>query len=109
MSVDEVGRWPLRVGSRVLRRFVETRELTLLVVIVAIIVAMSLASPVFLSLANFRAIAIGMAPTAIIAVGSCRFGGGGGIGVPSRRASVEPAFLLRQVRIQLEFRSRRFR
>ncbi|MFK0693001.1 ABC transporter permease [Mesorhizobium sp. IMUNJ 23033] len=69
MSVDEVGRWPSRVGSRVLRRFVETRELTLLVLIVAIIVGMSLASPVFLSLANFRAIAIGMAPTVIIAVG----------------------------------------
>ncbi|UVC17558.1 ABC transporter permease [Mesorhizobium onobrychidis] len=69
MSVDEVGRWPSRFGSRVLRRFVETRELTLLVLIVAIIVGMSLASPVFLSLANFRAIAIGMAPTVIIAVG----------------------------------------
>ncbi|WP_192357824.1 ABC transporter permease [Mesorhizobium mediterraneum] len=69
MSVNEVGRWPSRVGSRVLRRFVETRELTLLVLIVAIIVGMSLASPVFLSLANFRAIAIGMAPTVIIAVG----------------------------------------
>jgi ribose transport system permease protein len=69
MSVDEVGRWPSRVGSRLLRRFVETRELTLLVLIVAIIVGMSLASPFFLSLANFRAIASGMAPTAIIAVG----------------------------------------
>jgi len=69
MSVDEVGRWSSRVGSRVFRRFVETRELTLLVLIVAIIVGMSLASPVFLSLANFRAIAIGMAPTVIIAVG----------------------------------------
>jgi ribose transport system permease protein len=69
MSVDEVGRFSSRVGSRLLRRFVETRELTLLVLVVAIIVGMSLASPFFLSLANFRAIASGMAPTAIIAVG----------------------------------------
>ena len=30
---------------------------------------MALASPFFLSMANFRAIAIGLAPTAIIAVG----------------------------------------
>lgn len=69
MNADAVGRWPSRIGSRLLRRFVETRELTLLVLIAAIIVGMSLASPVFLSLANFRAMAIGMAPTVIIAVG----------------------------------------
>lgn len=69
MNADAVGPGPSRIGSRLLRRFVDTRELTLLVLIAAIIVGMSLASPVFLSLANFRAMAIGMAPTVIIAVG----------------------------------------
>src|SRR5436190_8357861 len=56
-------------GDRLLRFLVETRELTLLALILAIAVAMSLATPFFLSLANFRAIAIGMAPTAIISIG----------------------------------------
>jgi ribose transport system permease protein len=56
-------------GDRLLRLLVETRELTLLLLILAIAIAMSLATPFFLSLANFRAIAIGMAPTAIISIG----------------------------------------
>jgi ribose transport system permease protein len=63
---------PLATASasgRLLRLVVETRELTLATLIVAIIAGMSLASPFFLSLANFRAIAIGLAPTAIIAIG----------------------------------------
>ncbi len=52
-----------------IQRIVRTREITLLCVIIAIIVVMSFASPYFLSLNNFRAIAIGMAPTAIIVIG----------------------------------------
>jgi ribose/xylose/arabinose/galactoside ABC-type transport system permease subunit len=56
-------------GRRALRIIVETRELTLAILIAAIVVGMSIASPFFLSLANFHAIVIGMAPTAIIAVG----------------------------------------
>ena len=55
--------------ERVLRTFVETRELTLLTLIVLIIIAMALLSPYFLSIANLRAIGLGMAPTAIIAIG----------------------------------------
>jgi len=56
-------------STEVMRRLVEMRELTLLAVIAAIIVGMALLSPYFLSLANLRAIAIGMAPTAIIVIG----------------------------------------
>ena len=56
-------------GRGILRMVVETRELTLAILIVAIVAGMSFASPFFLSLANFRAIVIGMAPTAIIAIG----------------------------------------
>jgi ribose transport system permease protein len=56
-------------SAGIMRRFVKTRELTLLGVIVVIIIAMTLLSPHFLSLANLRAIAIGMAPTAVIAIG----------------------------------------
>jgi len=52
-----------------LRKLAGWRELTLLMLIVALVIAMSLASPYFLSLANFRAIAVGLVPTAIIVVG----------------------------------------
>ena len=45
------------------------REATLLVLIVALGAVMTLASPYFLTMANFRAIAVGLVPTAIIAVG----------------------------------------
>jgi ribose transport system permease protein len=55
-------------GNR-LRRLASTRELTLLAVILVIIAAMSALSPFFFTMANFRAVSIGMAPTAIIAVG----------------------------------------
>lgn len=52
-----------------LRRIGEIRELTLLLVVVAIMIAMSFASPYFLSLANFNAVAVGSAPVAIISIG----------------------------------------
>lgn len=58
---------PARV--RLFRRFVETRELTLAVLILAIVAAMSLSSPYFMTAANLRAMAVGMTPTAIIAIG----------------------------------------
>ena len=51
------------------RRFGAARELTLLAIVIAIIAATSLLSPYFFTMANFRAISIGLAPTAIIAVG----------------------------------------
>jgi ribose transport system permease protein len=47
----------------------EVRELTLLLVVIAIGVAMTWASPHFLSIANFNAIAVGIVPVAIIAIG----------------------------------------
>ncbi len=56
-------------SRRLLRAVIETREVTLAILIAAIVVGMSLASPFFLSSANFHAVVIGMAPTAIIAVG----------------------------------------
>ncbi len=55
-------------GGR-LRRLFAVRELTLLSIIVMIIATMTALSPYFFTLANFRAISIGLAPTAIIAVG----------------------------------------
>ncbi|WP_068117305.1 ABC transporter permease [Tropicimonas marinistellae] len=58
-----------RGHAGLLERIARTRELTLLALIMAIIVAMSLASPHFLSVANFRAISIGMTPNAIIVIG----------------------------------------
>jgi ribose transport system permease protein len=63
-SSVEAGAGPSRI-----RRLAATRELTLLAVILVIVVAMSWLSPFFLTMANFRAVSIGMAPTAIIAVG----------------------------------------
>jgi ribose transport system permease protein len=51
------------------RRLVEVRELTLLLLVVLLIAGMSLTSPYFLTMANFRAVAVGMAPTAIVAIG----------------------------------------
>jgi len=56
-------------SRRLLRAVLETREVTLAILVAAIVVGMTLASPFFLSFANFHAIVIGMAPTAIIAVG----------------------------------------
>src|SRR6218665_4112879 len=47
----------------------QARELVLFILILAIVVGMSLASPFFLSRANFRAMAAGLVPTGIIVVG----------------------------------------
>ncbi len=55
--------------NHLLKSLLATRELTLLVLIVAIIIGMSLINPYFLSIANLRAVAIGMTPTAIIVIG----------------------------------------
>ncbi|MEK1850935.1 MAG: ABC transporter permease [Phyllobacterium sp.] len=70
MNIEAADRRAVRSAHRrLLQLFVETRELTLFVLIIAIIIGIWLASPFFLSMANFRAITIGMAPTAIIAIG----------------------------------------
>ena len=55
--------------KRVFKAFVDVRELTLIVLIVAIIITMSWLSPYFFSAANFRAVAVGMTPNAIIVIG----------------------------------------
>lgn len=52
-----------------LRRVLQAREVTLFGLIVAVVVAMSFFSPYFLSVANFRALSIGMVPTGIIVIG----------------------------------------
>jgi ribose transport system permease protein len=52
-----------------LTRGIELRELLLLVLIALVIIVMSFASPFFLSLSNFRAMAAGLVPTGIIVVG----------------------------------------
>lgn len=54
---------------RVLQAFIDIRELTLIVLIAAIIIVMSNVNPYFFSFSNFRAVAVGMAPTAIIVIG----------------------------------------
>lgn len=60
---------PKPLVRRVLQAFIDIRELTLIVLIVAIIIVMANANPYFLSFSNFRAVAVGMAPTAIIVIG----------------------------------------
>lgn len=55
--------------QRILRKFVDTRELTLLALILLIVVVMSFLSPYFFSIANFRAVSVGMTPIAIIVIG----------------------------------------
>ncbi len=55
--------------KRILRAFVDVRELMLLVMIAAIIVTMASLNEYFLTYSNFRAVAVGMAPTAIIVIG----------------------------------------
>jgi ribose transport system permease protein len=57
-----------RRASR-LRRLFGARELTLLLIIALVMGMMSAVSPFFFTMANFRAVSIGLAPTAIIAVG----------------------------------------
>lgn len=54
---------------RLLKMFVDVRELTLLALILVIIVAMSWLNPYFFSSSNFRAVAVGMAPNAVIVIG----------------------------------------
>ncbi|MDZ7601798.1 MAG: ABC transporter permease [Hoeflea sp.] len=54
---------------RGLKAFVDIRELTLVALIVTIIIVMANLNPYFLSFSNFRAVAVGMAPTAIIVIG----------------------------------------
>lgn len=56
-------------GRRILQAFVDIRELTLIVLIAAIILVMANLNPYFLTFSNFRAVAVGMAPTAIIVIG----------------------------------------
>jgi ribose transport system permease protein len=51
------------------RRVLAMREATLAVLILVIVLVMSQATPYFLTMANFRAMAIGLTPTAIIAIG----------------------------------------
>lgn len=55
--------------KRILKAFIDVRELTLIVLIAIIIISMSWLSPYFLSPANFRAVAVGMAPNAVIVIG----------------------------------------
>ncbi len=51
------------------KAILQVRELTLFALILIICAAMTLVTPYFLSSANFRALSIGLVPTAIIAVG----------------------------------------
>lgn len=55
--------------KRVLKAFVDIRELTLIALIAVIIISMSLLNPYFFSFANFRAVGVGMTPNAIIVIG----------------------------------------
>jgi ribose transport system permease protein len=50
-------------------RVMAAREMTLAVLILALILVMSFASPYFLTMANFRAMAAGLVPTGVIVVG----------------------------------------
>src|SRR5436309_216969 len=56
-------------GLMTLKAIFQVRELTLLALILVICLAMTFVTPYFMSTANFRALSIGMVPTAIIAVG----------------------------------------
>jgi len=57
------------IWRSLLRKFVDTRELTLIALILLIIAVMSYLSPHFFSIANFRAVSVGMTPIAIIVIG----------------------------------------
>lgn len=54
---------------RILRAFVDIRELTPIVLIVLIVIVMANLNQFFLSFSNFRALPVGMAPTAVIVTG----------------------------------------
>lgn len=56
-------------ARRILQLFVDIRELTLIVLIAGIIIVMANINPYFFSFSNFRAVAVGMAPTAVIVIG----------------------------------------
>lgn len=87
-----------RGTGRLLATIARTRELTLIVLILGIIVAMTLASPYFLSMANLRAITIGMTPNAIIVIGMAILLASGGfdlsVGSVMALASTAAAMLL---------------
>ncbi|MDP2580550.1 ABC transporter permease [Shimia thalassica] len=55
--------------QRILKAFIDIRELTLLFMIAVIIIVMANLNPYFLSVSNFRALSVGMTPTAIIVIG----------------------------------------
>jgi len=69
LAIDTNQSAPKTMTQRVIQAFVNVRELTLFVLIALIIIVMSNLSPYFFSFANFRAVAVGMAPTAIIVIG----------------------------------------
>lgn len=69
LAIDTIQSAPKTMTQRVIQAFVNVRELTLFVLIALIIIVMSNLSPYFFSFANFRAVAVGMAPTAIIVIG----------------------------------------
>lgn len=52
-----------------LKKVLAAREITLFALIVLLVVVMSFASPYFLTMANFRAMAVGLVPTGIIVIG----------------------------------------
>jgi ribose transport system permease protein len=87
----------VRRASR-LRRLFGMRELTLLVIILVVVAAMSAVSPFFFTMANFRAVSIGLVPTAIIAVGMTLLLISGGfdlsVGAVLALASTVTAFVL---------------
>jgi ribose transport system permease protein len=56
-------------GLAAVKAILQVRELTLFALILIICAVMALVTPYFLSSANFRAVSIGLVPTAIIAVG----------------------------------------
>lgn len=58
-----------RFLRRILQSFIDIRELTLVALIAVIIVVMANINPYFFSFSNFRAVAVGMTPTAIIVIG----------------------------------------
>ncbi len=67
IETNQSAREPLL--RRVLRAFVDIRELTLIVMIALIVIVMANLNPYFFSFSNFRALSVGMAPTAVIVIG----------------------------------------
>ncbi len=69
MAVDTHAQPHKSPFQRILRAFIDIRELSLLMMIALIIIVMANLNPYFLSVSNFRAMSVGMAPTAIIVIG----------------------------------------